>query len=355
MKNSPREKSRKRMRLPNGFGRITKIKGRLRKPYRAMVTVGKDEYGKPIGKLLKPQAYFETYNEAYAALLEYNKEPMDLNRTITFEEVYKKWSEKKYEELTPGSVRRYEIAFRYCGLIKDMDIREIRIRHLRRCIEEGYIIKDGEKKYISDRFKPSVKTLLNQVFAYAVEYEYLDRNVSKDMRVKFVGTIEGHKAFTKEEMEILWANKNIYAIKLVLILCYSGMRPSELLNISEKNIDVDNNTMIGGSKTDAGINRIIPIHPLIKDMVVETVGHININYDQFNFAWKKAKKEIGLDDRHRLHDGRKHFITLAKKYNVDEYALKRIVGHKITDITESVYTERDDSWLYSEICKIRMY
>ena len=41
--------SRKRLRLPNGFGQITKLSNpRLRKPYRAMITVGKTETGKPI-------------------------------------------------------------------------------------------------------------------------------------------------------------------------------------------------------------------------------------------------------------------------------------------------------------------
>lgn len=45
-------KSTKRKRLPNGFGQITKIKNNnLRNPYRAMVTVGKDFYGKPIVNL----------------------------------------------------------------------------------------------------------------------------------------------------------------------------------------------------------------------------------------------------------------------------------------------------------------
>jgi len=51
-------KKRKRMRLPNGFGRITKISNkRLRNPYRVTVTVGTDMNGRPIGKLLKPKAY----------------------------------------------------------------------------------------------------------------------------------------------------------------------------------------------------------------------------------------------------------------------------------------------------------
>ena len=44
---------------------------------------------------------------------------------------------------------------------------------------------------------------------------------------------------------------------------------------------------------------------------------------------------------------------MAKKYNVDEYAIKYMVGHHITGITEKVYTRRDPTWLMDEICKIR--
>ena len=58
-------KSNKRRRLPNGFGQISEIKNpNLRKPFRAMVTIGKDENGRPICKPLKPESYFATYNDA---------------------------------------------------------------------------------------------------------------------------------------------------------------------------------------------------------------------------------------------------------------------------------------------------
>lgn len=81
----------KRKRLPNGFGQITEIKGRnLRNPFRVMVTVGKTTEGKPICKLLKPRAYFPTYNEAYAALVEYWKNPYDLDNALTVKELYEK-------------------------------------------------------------------------------------------------------------------------------------------------------------------------------------------------------------------------------------------------------------------------
>ena len=61
---------------------------------------------------------------------------------------------------------------------------------------------------------------------------------------------------------------------------------------------------------------------------------------------------LSLNPAHKGHDGRKTFITMAKKANVDEYAIKRIAGHYISDLTERVYTERSIDWLQNEISKI---
>lgn len=70
----------KHRRLPNGFGSITELKNRnLRNRFWCRACVGKTPYGKPILKPLKPDAYFNTYNEAYEALVEYNKNPYDLD------------------------------------------------------------------------------------------------------------------------------------------------------------------------------------------------------------------------------------------------------------------------------------
>ena len=86
MKNDKKKSARKkpkRRRLPNGFGQISELKGQnLRKPFRAMVTIGKTDEGKPICKLLQPQAYFETYNDAYQALMKYNKDHHSLNNQL---------------------------------------------------------------------------------------------------------------------------------------------------------------------------------------------------------------------------------------------------------------------------------
>ncbi len=65
------------------------------------------------------------------------------------------------------------------------------------------------------------------------------------------------------------------------------------------------------------------------------------------------RDELNLNPEHRPHDGRKHFVTMAKKYGVDSTQSNIWSGHKISDITEKVYTQREFEWLKDEIEKIK--
>lgn len=139
VKRKPRAKSSKRRRLPNGFGQISEIKNRnLRNPFRAMVTIGKTPEGRPICKPLKPESYFPTYNDAYSALVEYNKNPYDLEPSITVRELYEKWSEEYFKTLkADGSIRAVTSAWAYCSAVYDMRVMDVRARHVKGCMEEG--------------------------------------------------------------------------------------------------------------------------------------------------------------------------------------------------------------------------
>ena len=76
-------------------------------------------------------------------------------------------------------------------------------------------------------------------------------------------------------------------------------------------------------------------------------------YARYQKGFCMIRDELKLNPEHRPHDGRKHFVTMAKKYGIDEYAIKYMVGHKISDITEKVYTQREFEWLKTEIEKIK--
>ena len=381
IKSTKKRRSNRRKRLPNGFGQITELKDNsLRKPFRAMVTVGKTSTGRPIAKLLKPEAYFKTYNEAYAALVEYNKNPYDLEPDITIRELYEEWSKKRFPQLkSAGSIRSIESSWKYCSEIYDMRVKDIRIRHIKGCLDNGTVIVRNETHHTTDGIKCRIKSIFNQMLDYAVECEIIEHNYSKDFTYSInthnqQNVKNKHISFSEAEIEILWNSvMKVKYIDMLLIQCYSGWRPQELVNLKLENVNLTDWTFKGGMKTSAGHNRIVPIHSKIKKLVENKCNEakelnseylfnytenytrytkIIFTYDKYRSVFDKIIKLLNLNKEHKPHDGRKTFVTLAKKYNVDEFAIKYIVGHVITDITESVYTERDLAWLQKEIEKI---
>lgn len=382
VKRKPRSKNNKRRRLPNGFGQISEIKNRnLRNPFRAMVTVGKDPNGRPICKPLKPESYFPTYNDAYAALVEYNKNPYDLEPSITVKKLYEKWSEEYFKTLkVENSARAMEAAWEYCSAVYNMRVADVRARHIKGCMEEGTAIVRGKEQQPSATMKNKIKSLFNLMLDYALEFELVDRNYARTFNlseetIKEIKTVKKeHIPFTDEEMERLWEHvDDVPSVDVLLIQCYSGWRPQELCLLELENIDTANWTFKGGMKTKAGENRIVPIHPRIRPLVerkykeAQSLGSkylfnaidgrrkrmTNLGYKRFQYDFSKIREELSLNPQHRPHDGRKHFVTSAKRYGVDEYAIKYIVGHSISDITEKVYTKREFDWLREEIEKIK--
>lgn len=374
-------KSNKRRRLPNGFGQISEIKNRnLRNPFRAMITVGKTPEGKPICKPLKPESYFATYNDAYAALVEYNKNPYDLEPSITMQELYDRWL-PEYEK-TVKTTKSATSAWAYCSAVYKMRVMDIRARHVKGCMEEGTAVVRGKEQHPSASMKNQIKSLFNLMLDYALEYELVDRNYSRTFNlteetVKEIQSVKkGHIAFTDEEMELLWANIDKKpGVDIMLIQCYSGWRPQELGLLELNDVDLENWTFKGGMKTDAGENRVVPIHSRIQPIVLKKYqeaqalgssyllnwadpnirkkSNIKLTYARYQKAFERIRDELKLNPEHRPHDGRTHFVTMAKRYGVDEYAIKYMVGHKISDITEKVYTRREFAWLREEIEKIK--
>lgn len=376
----PRNKNNKRRRLPNGFGQISEIKNRnLRNPFRAMISVGKDANGRPICKPLKPESYFPTYNDAYAALVEYNKNPYDLEPSITVKELYDKWLPE--HDKTVKSIRPIESAWSYCTAVYDMRVKDIRARHIKGCMDEGISKVRGIEKTPSASMKNQIKSLFNLMLDYALEYELVDRNYSRtfnltDETIKEIVTVkQEHIPFTDEEMELLWQYvDDKMMVDVLLVQCYSGWRPQEIGLLEIKDVDLDNWTFSGGMKTDAGTGRVVPIHSRIRHLVerkykeAQELGSLylfnyvnpnarrkntNLTYARYQKCFTMVRDELKLNPEHRPHDGRKHFVTMAKKYGIDEYAIKYMVGHKISDIIEKVYTQREFEWLKEEIEKIK--
>ena len=385
--NKPRiRKTNKRMRLPNGFGQISQLKGNnLRKPFRAMVTVGKGADGKPICKLLKPDAYFETYNEAYAALVNYNRSPYDLDSEITLKELYEKWSTEYFKDLHPESTLIYKRAWKFCSSIENMLVKDIRARHIKGCIDNGFRVETngkqkGQKIYPTASTKSRIKSLFNLMLDYALEYEIVDKNYARTFEISDEIIKEkdenkkSHIIFTEDELQTLWSNVDaVPYVDWIIIQCYMGWRPQELATLRLDEVNINDWYACAGIKTTAGKQRIVPIHTKIRELVKRNYdkaiklgspyllndtgqthsGSYKVTYDKYKYRFDKTIARLNLNPDHRPHDPRMTFSTRCKRANVDEYALKEMMGHNIKDITESVYTIRDVEWLREDLEKMQ--
>lgn len=375
------------MKLPNGYGSVTKLSGNRRKPYLARITLGwsiDESSGKAIQNRINIGT-FKTKKEALQALSEYGENPYDIaNDNMTVEELYAKWSEAYFPKLSgESSVRTITSAWKYCHELYDMRVKDIRARHIKGIIEDGYVVKNsgsnkGQKVVASPVVKGRIKSLFNLMLDYALEYEIVDRNyartfdLSSDIVQEKNAAVRSHSIFTDAEMEMLWNNVgSVKYVDWILIQCYMGWRPQELAVIRIDDVNLDERCITGGMKTDAGKNRTVPIHsrilPLVRRNYEYAVAHgsdrllndpdgskagMRMTYDKYAYRFEKVMVSLGLNECHRPHDPRKTFVTMAKKAGVDDLVIKRLVGHETGDLTEDVYTERDLAWLLNEIEKM---
>ena len=363
---------------------------RRRKRYRARVTIGwetNEETGRTKQIVKTLGSNYKTKGEATSALAEYLKNPYDLNnKDITFEQLYKKWFDEYIDTDEHESIKyRVKAAYKYCSLIYKKKFREITIIDMKDCIYKGTATcvrgkYKGQQRLASPQSKEIIKYLFNHIYDYALEARIVERNYAREFTLDkkvFQEKEKNYKSkvpFSKEEIDKLWKSIEFVPFAdMIVYACYSGWRPTELIKLKIKDVDLKNGFVKGGMKTSAGKNRLVPIHPLVSSIVekyykeAKSVGSdylfndvnnkfgIGLSYDQYLSRFNKVMNALHFRTEITPHYTRHTFITKAKsrEVNMNEYVLKIIVGHDVGDLTEHVYTHRELNDLKEEMCKIK--
>lgn len=328
------------MRLPNGYGSVYKLSGKRRNPFIVRVTVGWTDEGK---QSLKTIGFYPTRQEGLNALAEYNSSPYDLDKgRITFSELFDKWSSEHFPKVSENAIVNYNVAYKYCSPLYKMRFADIRKSHLQS------VVDNSGKAYPTRKL---IKTLLNQLYKYAMENDIVEKQYSHFVDV---GKNEGklnRVPFTNKEIQQLFDNDTFDFVDTILIMIYSGMRIGELLSLENKNIFLDKRYMIGGIKTDAGKNRIIPINKKIEKYIRKYYNPDN-QYLITNFKGQQMKysnyrrekfdnvmEKLNMD--HNPHECRHTFATLMNRAGANKLCTKRIIGHASPDLIDKVYTHKD--------------
>lgn len=340
----------------NGQGSVYKLSGNRRNPWIAIVTTGWIIVDGKAKQIRKPIGYFSSQAKAESELLKYLDDPYDLSeKSLTFSDVYEKWSKEYFDTLSnPSSARSYIAAYKHSEPLHKFEMKSIKVMHLEQTIASAKV---------GDSTKARMKSLYNLMYKYAMKHEIVSTDYAQLCNGIKVGINAPKIPFTDEEIETLWNRRNeSYILDMALIQIYSGWRPQELILLRTDDVDLENMTMVGGMKTEAGKNRIVPIHSCIthiikkfydpsEEFLFKCEDGTKMTYDKYNHRFHKAMNLINMN--HKPHECRHTFITLAKKHNVNEYILKKIVGHTIKDITEGIYTHRDIAEYKREIEKIK--
>ena len=370
-------------RRPNNTGTVVKLSGKRRNPYCARVM--SDERDIITGK--KKQiciGTFATREEALNALSIYslkrsnaitNEEARNLapdlfdkiqektqKKIPTFKEIYEILDAEEFSKLSNSARKGYKAWIKHFKSIYDRPINNITLADLQFVFDN-----DGSK----NGTQVHMKVLCSKIFEYAVIHQFISRDDDYTSYIKIADYKQStkHYPFTVDEIKKLKAS-NTSEAHLILIYIYTGLRVGELLYINRDNIHINElcnddgvdrviSYIVAGSKTAAGKNRIVPIHNDIKQFVIDELIEKEKRLIDVSYEWGFNKNIMPminnmLNTNHTMHDTRVTFASLCQLYKVDVYARKKILGHKLKDITFDIYTKASKNRLWTEVNKIKL-
>lgn len=341
---------RKELKKPNGYGSVIKLGGRRKKPWAVRVTDNIID-GKQFYRYI---SYHETKTEALKALAAEQIHPTPPKAGITFGELFEEWKDTpKYKNISKQTQDNYNAAYNHIESLANIRFTDLRTSHFQKILDNLNRSKSTKSK---------IKILIGLLYKYAMQNDICNKNYAAFILLDREERQE-KEIFSDLEIQKLWKNVSVPYVDTILIMIYSGMRISEMLDLTIFNIDMESNIIRGGLKTDAGKNRIIPIHPkilpFIKDYCNKATDALFVREDGVQLTSNYYRKYIYYPLLEKLelprrtpHCCRHTFATLMSKKHVDTLAIQQIIGHSDYAFTADVYTHSDIAFLQNAINQI---
>ena len=318
---------RKALKRANGTGTVYKLQGRRKRPWVAAknrVVIG----------------YYERRKDALEALDRLSGRDLTERYNMTFAEVFDNWKDEHYKEITKSGISSYDRAFDVFEKLHKRKFRDLRTADFQTVIDQHM----GKTQSTVSKYKQ----LITQMSQWAIREEICTTNFAKFVKVP--ERIKKEKdIFTANEIEKLEQDGS-EAARIVLMLLATGMRIGELFSLQLENYH--ETYVVGGSKTEAGRGRVIPIRPEGRGhfayFAEQATGPLLLsgytgekrleNYRKRNYY--PLLDRLGID-RHTPHATRHTYTSRAVKEGMPPEVLQKILGHADYSTTANVYTHID--------------
>lgn len=259
-------------------------------------------------------------------------------RPETWAEVYAAWvPTHKAGDSTMGN---YSAANNHFAPVHDLRMDEIYVDDLQECLDECIRGK---------RTKENMKALCGLLYKYAVPRQYVSSllNLGQYLVINDKGTERRRTGLTDAELVRLRAAiGSVPYADYIYCMCYLGFRPSEFLNLRIEHYNRKEKFFVGGAKTDAGKDRIVPVSPKIQQYVDALVrdrigGYVFCGPDSGHFDLREFREDhfapaldaIGITAEEREsrlltpHCCRHTFANLMKKVPGADKNKLALIGH----------------------------
>lgn len=345
------------MKRANGTGTIIKLQGNRRKPFVVKIPA-RDNRGYVVQNVL---GYYPSSKEAQAALEAYNVNkntsaaPAPDKLSMSLQAVYDLWSARKYAKAGAASVTSYKASWRRLSVLAGMVMRNITVDQLQAIIDRDEADGLSKSSINNDRL------LMRALYAFAMERDIVAKDYSAFIQIPSVGPKYEKGTFDDIQMKKLeqmavdgfpWADT-------VLMLCYTGFRITEFLTLTPFSYNAEGYYLRGGIKTEAGKNRVVPVHPKIKPYLMRWLAKggeaiicaengkpVSTTWYRNN-AFKPVVEALGAPGV-TPHWCRHTFASRLHAAGVAELEQKRLLGHADKDVTQH-YTHTDIAQLTAAI------
>lgn len=354
---TPRKRAHKRC---NGSGTIRKDP-RYCKPYIAISAADALGHRKYIGS-------YPSYQAAQAALDDYVRRGCPDAYNATLEDIYKLWADAHYKQVEERTAKNYgSLWARFVPLYK-RKIAELKTPDFQAVIDTATGKSTAQ----------SLKSLAQMLCRYAVENDFVMKNYADFVVLPKIAK-KDKVIFTADQITELWRHTDDKRVQVVLSMIYMGFRVGEIYALRVSDIHLSDGYVVGGEKTEAGKNRVIPFPPSIPEIKTFFAGWISeadggklfsdasiaifscaYFYDPlFEYGIMHGKYKGGLrydfaDNPHLTpHSTRHTFASLSAAAGMRPDDLQKIIGHAKYETTANIYVHKNIEQLTAEMSKLK--
>lgn len=326
---------KKALKRANGTGTVYKLQGRRTRPW--VAAKGKTIIG-----------YFDKKTAALEALARLQGRSIDEIYNWTFKQVYEAWKDEHFREIGVKGTESYERAYDVFEPLHDRKFRELRTADYQAIMDK---YRDKSHSLLS-----KFKQLATQMSQWGIRQELITTNFASF--IKLPENVKKEKEiFSKEDIQKLEADGS-QAAKLTLMMVYTGMRIGELFGLRTEN--VHETYVIGGEKTEAGRNRIIPIRSEGRkyfaefkqrakgDLLISGYSGQKVIANFRNRDYYPLLERLGISKK-TPHATRHTFASWAVANNIKPELLQKMLGHADYSTTANIYEHFDIDQLVNAI------